>query len=717
MAFELEALVGHLYVAGGRTIKTNPPGALCEVAPKRAARGREVDTFFALVLPSGTIAPNTFYEQMALMAAERYFSNNGSVTAALRDVFNTLNNNLFEHNTSGRKHYEAHMIAAVLRGEDLFVGRAGAGALILRHSGETKTVPPELTNDEALFKPPLGVQPIPTIEMSRFSVDSGTRMILADANIAEITDENITQALVAANIEQVLDDLKTLVTLQIQMVVAEFVPPDVPAMVPAATGQSTAELQAELAAARARSQQANGTLDNLEQLASARRRNTPQSRLKGRMRDWVVTLSRSIGHTFTAIGNLAGKLFGGSASPNQQRVSTAFITTAVIGLPAVVIMIVMLSWVLNIGATAFEECVEHTTQTASTARTIDSGNPTGVIAAWEVALRNIDECNQLRPENTDPTLRSIRREAQGVIDTLTGITRRSASTIYSFPDANLKQMILKGLDIYALDSNRSIVYRLTLREDGMGPAGTHQIIPSMTAETRIESLGTFVGTIVGIDYDEQRDRVVAVDENGVMISCRPLFINQCESQRMLASENWSNPAAIKMWQRNLYILDVGGDQLWRYEPVGTTDNYASPPTEYFRGGIRYELDRAVGFTIGNSGVTRGAVYILYSDGTMTSHISGDPVPFAFSGFREGLDLGTASTQGMYLNDSPIDTGFFFISQPTRTIYETTAAGTFIAAYRVTDESLFERISAIVVDSDQGIVYVASGNSIVAFSKD
>src|SRR5690606_37195618 len=201
MAFELEALVGHMYVAGGRTIKTTPPGALCEVAPKRAARGREVDTLFVLVLPSGNVAPNTFYEQMSLMAAERYFSNTGSVTSAIRDVFNTLNNNLFEHNASGRKHYEANMIVAVMRATDLYVARAGAATLVLRHSGTTKTVPDSLTDDDKLFKPPLGVQPIPEVELSRFTLDSGTRMILSDDSIAEITAEKLNQALVASNIE------------------------------------------------------------------------------------------------------------------------------------------------------------------------------------------------------------------------------------------------------------------------------------------------------------------------------------------------------------------------------------------------------------------------------------------------------------------------------------------------------------------------------------
>mgnify|MGYP001606446612 CR=1 FL=1 len=110
MAFELEALVGHLYIVGGRTINTTPPGALVEVAPGKAARGREIDTFFALVLPSGDIAPTSFYEQMALMSAERYFKQTGSVTAAVRKVLTHLNYNLYEHNQSGRHQYEANMI-------------------------------------------------------------------------------------------------------------------------------------------------------------------------------------------------------------------------------------------------------------------------------------------------------------------------------------------------------------------------------------------------------------------------------------------------------------------------------------------------------------------------------------------------------------------------------------------------------------------------------
>ena len=118
MAFELEALVGHLYIVGGRVINVNPPGALVEVAPPDAANGREGDTFFLLIVPSGSIAPTTFYQQLSTLAAERYFSMGGSVTIALRGMFQLINRNLYEHNLahseSQQQQFETSMIAAGL---------------------------------------------------------------------------------------------------------------------------------------------------------------------------------------------------------------------------------------------------------------------------------------------------------------------------------------------------------------------------------------------------------------------------------------------------------------------------------------------------------------------------------------------------------------------------------------------------------------------------
>ena len=145
MAFELEALVGHLYIVGGRVINVNPPGALVEVAPPAAAQGREGDTFFVLIVPSGSIAPTTFYEQLAQLAAERYFNMGGSVTIALRTMFQQINRDLYQHNLehaeAGRQRFETSMIAAVLHEDDVYVGRVGPVVSVLQTAGLTLTFP------------------------------------------------------------------------------------------------------------------------------------------------------------------------------------------------------------------------------------------------------------------------------------------------------------------------------------------------------------------------------------------------------------------------------------------------------------------------------------------------------------------------------------------------------------------------------------------------
>ncbi|MEO1162201.1 MAG: hypothetical protein AAFV98_00335, partial [Chloroflexota bacterium] len=603
MAFELEALVGHLYIAGGRTIKTTPPGALCEVAPKRAVRGREIDTLFVLVLPSGKVAPNTFYEQMSLMAAERYFSNTGSVTSALRDVYNTLNNNLFEHNASGRTHYEANMITAVMRGMDLYVGRAGASTLMLRSGGNTETIPAPLTDDSKLFMPPLGVQPIPEVEMSRYKLDRRARLILADTSLTEITEENLTKALRAGDIEKVLDDLKLLITLQTQMMVIEFVPPEHPVMVPAATGQSSAVIATELAAARAKVATATVDVPTATKAPATPRpkRETPQDRLKKRAERGAVGVARGLGHSMTRMSSVAKQVFGGNANARQRRRNATIIALLVFAIPAVLVSVVMFSWVGNVGETVYEECVGRANDAATVARALPSEQRQSLITAWGATLDIVGECKEYRPDLSDIPLNTLEAEAQVAVDSLSGISRRETSVVWASPDegANLREIVIQGLDIYAFDDANNVVYRLQLSEDGTSIIGQAQPLQFMSIGARVE--GNTLGNIVGIAFDEERNRIGALDENGVLVTCRPLSINDCESQQLPGFELIASPTRVQFWQNRLYVLDIGAEQIWRYQPIGATSNYADTPTEVYSGTVRQQnMELATDFVIGSN---------------------------------------------------------------------------------------------------------------------
>jgi len=697
MPLVLEALVGHLYIVGGRSIHTTPPGALVEVAPKTAARGRELDTFFVLVLPSGEIAPNTFYEQMAAMSTERFFSDGGSVTAALRNVYNVLNHNLYEHNIGGHQHYEANMICAVLHDGDLYLARVGSAVCVLRHHGQTITFPEDLTNDETLFNPPLGVQPIPDVRFTRQRVSSGTRFVIGDATIAEMSLEKMEGILMAADLEVLLDGFKNLVTINSRLMAVEFVAPDDSVSVPVAAGESSTAIATELAAARQQAKVA------LAEKPAAARRNKGDGMGK-RARENLSSVAHQTAQSLEKVSNLVEKVAPEPDSEAQKKLSIRMVTASVIGIPLAIVAVVILQWVTGTGETQFEQCLRRANEAAEVARGIESSQRQSLLAAWQGLLQIATACESLRPE--DETIAALRAEGQEVVDALNNISRRGANVVATFPNANISDLILQGLDLYALDDNSNLVYRVQM--DGSGQnSGLGQPIANMRQGATVSGLA--LGDIIDISFDDQLDAVVAVDRNGVVVRCPPRFINQCEAQRVLASENWVNPIAITVWQSRLYVLDIGAaeGQLWRYDPSG--GNYASMPREYFAGQLRPNLGRAVDFDISDG----GTVYILFSDGVMTSYFGGEPQSFGFSGFPEGQELEVATSQAMFLNDSPINTGFYIASPATRTVYETTLAGTFMDSYRVFEEDNLAAMSDVAADPGQGIIYVASGNAILS----
>lgn len=697
MAVELEALVGHLYIAGGRTIKTNPPGALCEIAPKKAARGREQDTFFTLVLPSGANAPVSFYEQMAVMAAERYFSTTGSVTSALRDVFNTLNSNLYEHNASGRSYYEANLVIAVLRSDELYVARTGAAAAVIRHEGALHTLPTALTDEESLYQPPLGVRPIPDVQMQRFQVAAGTRLLLVDANIAEIGVENLQQALAAIHIEQTVEDYRLLVTNQTQAMLIEFVPVEEAVAIPVIAGESSKVIAAELSASRA--------TQSIETMPSVATDNPTPPRRPNALRRVVGSVTRAFGHLLTSLSNLLGRLLGRSANTRTVRYSTGFATLVLFALPVLVVVVVTVSWAAGIGETRFETCVRQAQDAVQVARTIDSSSPNAVLAAWEASFLKIDDCDRLRPN--DLLLATLREEGRDVVDILKIIERRPVVPLVNIPNANLTRLLLQGLDMYALDKANGLVYRWQLASDGLTLATNPQPLIAIRRGASVD--GLTMGDILDVAYDSTLDVVVALGSNGVLFQCPPRFINECDAQQLLASETWATPSSFALWRGNLYLLDTGGNQLWRYQPSGGT--YGGIPSEYFTGTLRPDLRQAVDFAISTAGNTAGAVYVLYSNGLLTKHFSGEPDPFAFAGFPEGQELTATTTNALFLNDSPLDTAFYVLSAASGAIYETSVAGSFIAGYRSEPETALSRMTDIVTDPEQQLMYIASGPAV------
>ncbi len=701
MAFEYEALVGHLYIVNGRAISVAPPGALVEVAPKKAQRGREMDTFFTLVLPSGEVtAPASFYEQMAVLAAERYFSSSGSVTSGVRTLFNALNQNLYEHNLDHQRRYEASLICAVLHGDDLFVARVGAGVALVHIDGDLQPFPAAFENDEVLFGPPLGVQPIPDIKMTRYRVSSGARLTLADANLAEVNMEHMRSALTQPDISQVLTSFKPLIPRQIIMQVIEFVPPEVPVPIAVLEAHSSASLS-------------SASITPTPSPAITEQTEYVVSRGAAARYQAQTGLSRATLRVANGLDGMGKILRRMTAEPeeDQRRWFSGGLTGGlVVLLPVVLVVAVVVMWLGGTGVSEFELCVSEATEATTTARQIASSDRAGTLAAWNGVLVIVERCNEIRAG--DEQLASFVREGQTIIDTLNDIRRRDVVTIASFPNAELTRIVQRGEDLYALDDRNDMVYRVTVSSNGLGAVpNSAQQVPRMR---RSAAAGQYtVGDILDITWAEdgrglsQGNVLIALDRNGVVVEYSPTFLSQ-GAQSLLGTENWNTPVKMTVWQGRLYILDPGANQIWRYEPSG--GSYPNAPTEYFTGANRFDISQAVDFGIDDN----GRVYVLLDNGVLNVYRSAEPVSFGFANFPN--DEPPTAANGMFLNADPVSPGIYMVDRAGRTIYESTLAGTFISSYRTFNEDLYASLADVVADNSKRVIYVVSGNSILAFSK-
>jgi hypothetical protein len=704
MAFDFEALVGHIYIVGGRTLSTQPPGMLVEVAPRKAARGRELDTVFVMASPSGDItAPAAFYDEMANQVAERYFNSTGSVTAGLRTAMNAINESLVEHNSSGKRHYEANLLCAVLKDTEVFLSRVGAGVALYHHNSELFQFPTDFSNEVALFGPPLGVQPVPDIKMTKYVVSQGSRLMLGDNRLVDLDLERMNAALCAAEITDVLAGFKEITPTQLSAMAVEFVPPESP---------SPASVKDTRASSRPPSPIAMSTQPVVGSEAAAPLANTRSRRGGGvfsaRLKVLAGSASLFVARLLGGLNHLLDRIL-----PPPPEGKTSWFRTSTAAVIAVLVPVVIVGGVVVLGlgnteATEFELCFVQANKTADVARSINTGDRNGILAAWNAVISKVNECNDIRAGDlTDPALASLILEAQTVVDGLFQVARRQATLIQSFPNAELTRLVLHGVDLYVLDSQNQLVYRIPLNGDGRSPAGSSQPIPAMRFGSVLSQYR--VDKLIDIAWSEDSTQIVALDKSGLLIACSPRFLQDCQVQKLLRAESWQNPIKMTFWQGRLYLLDPGANQVWRYDSSG--GSFASSPIEYFAGDSRPQIQNTVGFGITEDG---GVVHIIGADGLITKWNSGKQIAFTYAGFPEGQQL--TSADSLFLNSDPIGQALYIVDRATRTIIETTLSGSWIASYQVFNVDDFARLNNAVGDANQQVIYALSGNSVFVIEK-
>ncbi len=740
MIDELEALVGHVFVVGGRAINTTPPGALVQLPPKKAQRGREQDTFFTLVTAAGTTQGQaSFYEQLARLAADLYFHSSGGVTSGLREAISAVNSHLIDHNQEAGQRYEANMICLIMRGREIYVARAGSCLSVFRQGEGFITSPGDLRDEYALNGLPLGYSPVPDIKLAHYDIAPGHVIVLADAGLAQADTDKLRAVLGAGDVQAIMEPLKTMGGSKLQATVIEFVSTDTPdpavlapqpgskitrsSTAPATTAPFDASSAATLddrqpvrgsqpirvssapkgaaSAAAVGAAIATGQLPPVQDVVAETKRSANRAGRRA-----VGGTASILGAFVRGINSLLDRLLP-EPDENGPHIPTMLAAGLAILVPVVVVFVVVALRLSQVDYTAFEQMVREVEDAASQAATIPLSDVNNAKTAWLEVLKRIDQAEKESGRTGDPDLARIKTRAQNVLDTYARVTRRAVTPLRTFNEtAKLVGPIIRGgADMYTLDLGNSAIYRDTLNPAATGvlTRGVQPVVQRGQAVSA-RSVRQIIDIVWMAEGGIQRANVLAaLDTQGILVTYSPTFA-PATSQPLPGADRWVKPVAITTWQKRLYVLDADANQIWRYVAEGYS--YPNLPEPYFDSEYHPNLKDAVDFGIDST----GNVYILFNDGTLRKFNGGVEQPFSFADLPDGRLL---SANSMYLDsDSPLP-AIYITDYRDQSIYEVTLSGRFSHRYRSTDPNAFANLTGVFADRDH--IYVASGPVIYFFS--
>ncbi len=339
---------------------------------------------------------------------------------------------------------------------------------------------------------------------------------------------------------------------------------------------------------------------------------------------------------------------------------------------------------------------------------------------WVEVLNLTSQAGELRPNDTNVLL--LRADAQNYLDCFDDVVRRDLTLLHEFPkDANLGGLVVHGgVDLYTLERTRGAIYHDTLNETGNALTTSDRDPIIWRGQTISGASGNFiVGDMIDIDWlssgGTPHDNVlIALDKSGVLVSYSPTFFTA--AQQLVIENRWVNPVALSVFRQNLYVMDSGANQIWRYVPPAGVRGYPNAPEEYFNGAELPDLSTAVDFGISD----QGAIFVLFADGTVRSYRRDtegivEEQPFTY---RQRPPGAITSGVALFVDNDPASTSLYIVDRDNDTVYETSWAGTFNQGYRPRNiPDGFRDLKSFYADAVvRNNMYVLAGNKLYHFRR-
>lgn len=708
-ASDLEALVGHLFIVGGRSISAASPGALATPAPRRAARGRDADTLFALIsLGAEQRQPASFFEQLSEQLSRKYFSTPGSVTSALREAVAAINDTLMAHNAPLPEPVRVGMVCAILRDQELILALTGPSRCFLIRGDMVERLP----GDEELGEPLrlLGIESEPELRLYRREVKDGDFLLLADASLNRLKDATFRQAVETGEVDISLNNLRGVATEFTSAQVIKFVSPlaedeaaaAAPAYAPGASPQPSlapdypAQTPSAIPPGVKIPMPMKGMGEHVED-----QEELPPLRKLGR--DAAISLASVV----DGAGVLADKMLPDEAIANPLEEHFQLSTPMQIGIMlAVAALVALLTTIVYSwrGQTSqYAQLIRQAQNEIEQARA--GGNEQAAARPhWEDAIHLIDQSADIRPLSAEIT--ALREEALAALDSYDHVTRVSPVLLREYqPGADLRGPIVQGLNLYLIDTTTDILYREDLDESSTRLVNREPQIIARAGEVVANQV---VGGLIDLTWVEdggvpQRNVLAALSRNGLLITYSPSW--STTAAVLPGFEAWQDPRAIAIFNRDLYILDAGANAIWRYQ--AEEDSYSRLPQRYFTDVIP-QLADAIDMEID----TNGNVYILHGDGLVTKYFFGREQVFAFDGLPQSL----TRPRALVLNVSLFDRTFLIADPGGGNLYATGLTGAFLTNYRDSENSVFYYLSGVFSQDRPPMIYVTASNRLYYFSR-
>jgi hypothetical protein len=606
MAEKLEVEVAHIHIAGGAPRITPPPGALAEVAPRRAARGRADDVLFiSLGLTMPEPASPGLADHLARMASDAYFGTPGSVTAALREAAMEVNAHLQDlaRDQSKPRVAQGRMIAAVLRGNSVFVAQCGNGQVILVRPGQVS----RFTSEEAAGRP-LGLTLSAFVRYHHFEVGPQDLLILttwspplwADTTLSGLSGLDAARAVDRLSAASTDDRYGMLIRLS-----AAGEQEDIPTLEPA-EAQVSPPPKAEVPQEPEPVRQERWSLRRKPRLA----RPKPAASAPSSGPSALSRTLDSVGHTarsawtkiVEAVAALVTRMAPGLREPPKAgSFAPSLLAGTAIAIPLIVAAITSIVYLRQARPELASEYVFNALEAVASAQIQPDGE--SARPYWHEALEWLDKAeNYGVTEETN----ALRQTAQQALDALDFVTRLDFNpTIQEgfHPGAQIDDIAATSSGVYALDrDNLSIWFAWTI---GRGYQLDNEF-DCLDGPDSIPGMGAPVDIAI---YEESglmgAESLVAIDSDGTVLICA-----QSEDPRTVQltppDTGMGHIQAMDVLFDSLYVLAPDRSMVWIFRSFDTP---GGDTWEYYFADSARDLRNAIDIVMTNEGLI-----VLYADG-------------------------------------------------------------------------------------------------------